>query len=85
MELAAVAQQCPDSVDESAGQGDERLGVQFAFGSYALVEGAGAAAVDFDRGQGGEVEDAAQAAVVALGSVQVAAEMPKPTLFPAVM
>ena len=34
MELAAVAQQGPDGVDQAAGQGERGLGVEFAFGAF---------------------------------------------------
>src|SRR5881397_138323 len=73
MELSAVAQQCPDDVYQAACQGDQDLGVELSLSSFALVEGAGWAVLDLDGRQRGEVEDAAQAAVVALGAVQVAA------------
>lgn len=46
-------QQCPDDVNESACQGDERLGMQLSFGSFALVERTGSAAVDLDGRPGG--------------------------------
>jgi hypothetical protein len=43
------------------------------FAAFALVEGPGGA-VGFDAGQGGHVEDVAQAAVVALWPAQVAGD-----------
>ena len=73
MEFTPVAQQCPDDVDQAAGQGDQGLGVPFPLGAFAQVEGSGGTVGSFDGRQCSEVEHPAQAAVVALRSVQVAA------------
>ncbi|MCU1662041.1 MAG: hypothetical protein JWR58_2106, partial [Pseudonocardia sp.] len=42
-ELATVAEQGPDEVDQSAGQGDQGLGVALPHRSFALAVGAGEA------------------------------------------
>src|SRR5262245_23050693 len=63
-EGAVVAQQCPQDVDEAAGQGDGGLGVALPFGSFTVVEGAGRAG-GLQAGEGGHVEDMPQSAVVA--------------------
>ena len=39
LETTLVAQQCPQDVDAAACQGEDGLGMAFAFGSLAVVEG----------------------------------------------
>ena len=44
-ERTAVAQQCPEDVDQAAGQGEQGLMVAFALASLAGIEGAAVGAV----------------------------------------
>src|SRR5271165_7423956 len=68
-----VAQHGPQDVEASAGQGEDGLGVGFAFGTFAVVVGArGRVGADGDLGR--EVAGAQQASVVAAGSFEVAAD-----------
>src|SRR5436309_1496527 len=69
---AVVAQQRPEDVDAAAGECEHGLGVAFALGSLAVVEGPGLV-VAADADECGGVEGSLQAAVVAAGAVQVAA------------
>jgi transposase len=68
-----VAQHCPQHVEASAGQCEDCLGVGFAFGSFAVVVGA-RGGVGADGDLGGQVAGAQQAAVVAAGAFEVAAD-----------
>src|SRR6478735_10175210 len=70
LKFSVVPDQRPDDVDESAGEGDEGLGVDLALSSFALVKGFGGS-VGADRGERGEVENPTQPAVVPLRAVQV--------------
>ena len=70
-----VAQHCPQDVESSAAQGEDGLGVMFAFGAFAVVVGAGGR-VGADGGLGREVAGAQQASVVAAGAFEVAADAP---------
>src|SRR5204862_3746156 len=70
---AIVAEQCPQDVDASAGEGEDGLDVALAFGAFAVIEASGVRA-GLDAEQGGGVEDALQGSAVALGPVQVAAD-----------
>ncbi len=69
-EFAAVAQQCPERVDEATGRGQECLGMDESFAAFAAIELPG-----WPRGtdgrQCGQVGYSAQSAVVAFRSVQV--------------
>jgi choline dehydrogenase-like flavoprotein len=68
-----VAQHGPQDVEASAGQGDGGLGVGFAFGAFAVVVGT-RGEVGADGDLGGQVAGAQQAAVVAAGAFEVAAD-----------
>lgn len=57
-ERAVVAEEGPQDVDASAGEGDDGGDVLVALGSFLEVVGAVGAVAD-DAGLGGEVEDAA--------------------------
>nr|AAB33243.2 putative transport protein [Mycobacterium avium subsp. paratuberculosis]AAP31444.1 putative transport protein [Mycobacterium avium]AAP31447.1 putative transport protein [Mycobacterium avium]AAP31449.1 putative transport protein [Mycobacterium avium]AAP31451.1 putative transport protein [Mycobacterium avium] len=70
---SVVAQQCPQDVDVAACQGKQGLGVDMVLGSFAVVESP-RGTFDLEAGQGGEVEHAAQAPVVALGPMQIAGD-----------
>src|SRR5579875_2164445 len=71
-----VAEHGPQDVDAAAGQGQDGLGVLFALGSLAVIEGPGLLAAS-DADQGGCVEDPAEQAVVAFQPVQVAGAAPE--------
>jgi hypothetical protein len=68
-----ISQQSPEDVDAAASQREDRLIVPFAFGSFPVVEGSGFRTAS-DADQRGGVEDALELPVVALGSVEVAAD-----------
>ena len=68
-----VAQHGPQDVEASAGQRQDGLGVGFAFGSFAVVVGA-RGGVGADGDVCGQVAGAEQAAVVAAGAFEVAAD-----------
>ena len=70
-----VAQHRPQDVEASAGQGDDGLGVGFAFGSLAVVVRPGGG-VGADGDVGGQVAGAQQSSVVAAGAFEVAADAP---------
>ena len=70
-----VAQHGPQDVEASAGQGEDGLGVGFAFGSFAVVVGA-RGGVGADGDLGGQIAGAQQASVVAAGAFEVAADAP---------
>src|ERR1700741_1083054 len=72
-ELPVVSQQGPEAVDESAGERWGGLAVDESFAAFAVVELSGWP-VTADAGQRGQVEHAAQSAVVAFGSPQVAGD-----------
>src|SRR5271155_3141669 len=61
-----VAQHRPQDVEASSGQGQDGLGVGFAFGSFAVVVGA-RRGVGANGDVGGQVAGAQQAPVVAAG------------------
>lgn len=69
----AVAQHGPEDIEPASGQGQDGLFVVFAFGAFALVVGAALGAVP-GCGLCCQVEGIEESAVVALGSVVVAAE-----------
>ena len=75
LKFSVVADQRPDDVDESAGEGDEGLGMNLALGSFAVVKGFGGS-VGADRGERREVDHPAQPAVVPLRAVQVVLRPP---------
>ena len=70
-----VAQHGPQDVEASAGQGEDGLGVGFAFGSLAVVVGPGGG-VGADGDLGGQVAGSQQSSVVAAGAFEVAADAP---------
>lgn len=72
LECAAVAQECPDDVDQAAGERDQWLGVDLSFTTFALVEATRGNIGPFDARQCGQVEHSPQPAVVALRAVQIA-------------
>ena len=67
---ATVAQQRPDDIDPPAGKRDQRPGVAFPLGAFALVERPGRRAAQ--AGQRRQVARPLQAPVVAAGPMQVA-------------
>src|SRR3954468_25088428 len=69
-EGAVVAQEGPEDVDASSGERDDGLDVAQALAALLEVEVTTGPLAD-DAGLGGEVEHAAQASAVAVGSVQV--------------
>src|ERR1700761_2278376 len=72
---APVPDECPQDVDTAAGEGQDGLGVLLALGALAVVEPARFVAGG-DAEQRRVVEDPVEAAVVAPGAVQVAADPP---------
>src|SRR5947209_18327157 len=70
LEWAAVAQHGVQDVDASAGEGEDGLVVAFAFGSFAVVEGAAGGVVK--RAERGLVEDPFEGLVAAAGALEVA-------------
>lgn len=68
-----IAEHGPQDVEPAMGQGDDGLGVGFAYGSFAVVEGAGGGIVA-DRDLGGQLARPQQAPVVAAGSFEVAVD-----------
>src|SRR5271166_5687799 len=70
-----VAQHGPQDVEASAGQGEDGLGVGFAFESFAVVVGA-RGGVGADGDVSGQVAGAQQAPVVAAGAFEVAVYAP---------
>src|SRR6202040_2270008 len=69
-ELAVIAEQGPEDVDESAGEGEEGLGVDESFGAFAIVIAA-RGSVGAKAGQRGQVEHSSQSAVVTFRATQV--------------
>ena len=63
-ELATVAQQRPEHVDESAGQGQQGLAVDEAFAAFAVVELPGRSS-RAQAGQCCQIKHTSQTAVVA--------------------
>src|SRR3954451_23634806 len=72
-EGSAVAQQSPQDVDEPTGQGEQGLFVHESFAAFPVVERARGPA-GFEAGQGGHVEHAAQAPVVAFSAPEVSGD-----------
>ena len=72
-EASVVANQGPDQADEATGERDEGLDVPLSLVTSALVERPRGAVGAFDRRERSEVEHPAQAAVIALRAVRVAA------------
>lgn len=64
------AQDGMQDVDASAGQGDERMVMPFALGSFAVVEGT-AGGVALQRAEGGLVKDAFEGFVACCSAAQV--------------
>nr|AAF08612.1 unknown [Mycobacterium avium] len=72
---SVVAQHGPQDVEAPAGQGEDGLGVGFAFGSFAVVVGPGCG-VGTDGDLGGQVTGSQQSSVVAAGAFEIAADAP---------
>src|SRR6218665_1758823 len=73
MEFCSVAQERPDHVDASPGEGEDGLLVVLSLAVFPVVVGAGLGMVTGGR-FGREVAGAQQSAAVALGAVQVPAD-----------
>src|ERR671939_647782 len=69
LERAAVAEHGVQNVDSASCQGEDGLVVSFAFGSFAVVEGAAGGVVK--RAECGLVEDAFEGLVAASGALEV--------------